>query len=115
MNLFEYQGKRMFKEAQIPVPDGFLASKPEEIPQLDDGGVVKAQVLTGGRGKAGAIKVCHNDSEVKAAAAEILSMTVKGHKVEKILVESLCDIKEEYYFSIFIDRKKKLFKMPDFK
>ena len=111
MNLFEYQGKRMFKEAGIPVPDSFLASNTDELLEFENGGVVKAQVLTGGRGKAGAIKKCCNDSEVKKAAEEILSMTVKGHKVEKILIESLCDIKEEYYFSVFIDRKKKLFTM----
>lgn len=111
MNLFEYQGKKLFKEGGIPVPWGILASSAGELPEFKDGGVVKAQVLTGGRGKAGAIKKCANDSEIRKAAEDILNMTVKGHKVSKVLVEKICDVKEEYYFSIFIDRKKKLFTM----
>ncbi len=111
MNLFEYQGKRMFKEAGIPVPEGILAASAEELSGFSGGGIVKAQVLTGGRGKAGAVRKCANGAEVKKAAEEILAMSVKGHKVGKILVENICYIKEEYYFSIFIDRKKKLFTM----
>jgi len=111
MNLFEYQGKRMFAEAGIPVPRGYLTSSAEELPEFEKGGVVKAQVLTGGRGKAGAIRKCGDASEIKKAAEDVLGMTVKGHKVGKVLIEELCDIKEEYYFSIFIDRKKKLFTM----
>lgn len=111
MNLFEYQGKKMLKDGNIPVPCGVLASSPEEILSFKDGGIVKAQVLTGGRGKAGAVRKCADNDEVKKAAEEILSMTVKGHKVNKVLVEDICDVKEEYYFSIFIDRRKKLFAM----
>ena len=111
MNLFEYQGKRMFKEAGIPVPEGKLVCSAEELEDHDGGGVVKAQVLTGGRGKAGAIRVCNDSRQLRAAAEEILNMTVKGHRVKKILVEASCAIEKEYYFSIFIDRKKKCFSM----
>ena len=96
MNLFEYQGKRMFKEAGIPVPEGKLVSSAEELEDHDGGGVVKAQVLTGGRGKAGAIRVCADSRQVRAAAEGILNMTVKGHRVKKILVEASCAIEKEY-------------------
>lgn len=108
MNLFEYQGKRMLREAGIPVPEGILVAAPEELSGYDSG-VAKAQVLTGGRGKAGAIKKCSNADELRTAVDKILRMTVKGHPVKKVLVEEACDIESEYYFSISIDRKKKCF------
>ena len=111
MNIYEYQGKELFREYGIRVPEGFVIDSPEGLKECAAGGVVKAQVLTGGRGKAGAVRVCDDDKAVKQAVSDILGMKVKGHTVRKVLVEEKFDIKEEYYFSIFINRKKKLYTM----
>ncbi len=111
MNLFEYQGKKLFALKGIPVPEGSVVTSVDELPELVGGRVVKAQVLTGGRGKAGAVKVCSDPANVKKAVEEILSMKVKGHQVNSVLIEELIDIKEEYYFSISVNRKKKIISM----
>ncbi len=115
MDLYEYQGKELFARAGIPVSDGRVATSPEEARQAAEelGGqvVVKAQVLTGGRGKAGGIKLAETPEEAEARAAEILGLDIRGHVVRKLWVEKASDIAKEYYLSVTFDRgeKKPLF------
>jgi succinyl-CoA synthetase beta subunit len=93
------------------VPQGELASSPEQAAAAaaawNGKVVIKAQVLTGGRGKAGAIRVVSSESEAKTAAREILAMSVKDFAVQKVLVTERLDIKSEYYAAITIDRGAK--------
>ena len=111
MDLHEYQGKELFQRFGIPVSEGRLATTPDEARAAADelGGpvVVKAQVLTGGRGKAGGIKLAKTPDEAHAGAAEILGMDIRGHTVEKVWVERASDIAREYYLSIAFDRSAK--------
>ena len=115
MDLYEYQGKELFARFGIPVSDGRLATTPEEARAVADdlGGqvVVKAQVLTGGRGKAGGIKLADGPEEAKAAAEEILGLDISGHVVRRLWIEKASDIAKEYYLSVTFDRgeKKPLF------
>ena len=111
LDLHEYQGKELFWRFGIPVSEGRLATSPEEArtaaEELGGPVVVKAQVLTGGRGKAGGIKLAETPEEAQARAAEILGMDIRGHKVEKLWVERASDIAREYYLSIAFDRSAK--------
>ncbi|MCC6222678.1 MAG: ADP-forming succinate--CoA ligase subunit beta [Thermoleophilia bacterium] len=115
MDLYEYQGKELFRRFGIPVSDGRLALSPEEARQAAQelGGpvVVKAQVHVGGRGKAGGIKLAAGPSEAEARATEILGMDIRGHVVHRLWIEKASDIEREYYLSITFDRgeKKPLF------
>ena len=115
MDLHEYQGKQLFARFGIPVSDGLLATTPAEARAAAEeiGGtvVVKAQVLIGGRGKAGGIKLANDPDEAAARAAEILGMDIRGHTVEKLWIERASDIAREYYLSLTFDRsaKKPLF------
>jgi succinyl-CoA synthetase beta subunit len=116
VDLYEYQGKELFARFGIPVSEGRLATTPEEARAAaeDLGGdqvVVKAQVLTGGRGKAGGIKLAASPEEAEARAAEIIGLDIRGHVVRKVWVEAASDIAKEYYLSITFDRgeKKALF------
>jgi succinyl-CoA synthetase beta subunit len=115
MDLYEYQGKELFKQHGIPVSDGRLATTPEEarVAAEELGGpvVVKAQVLTGGRGKAGGIKLAATPDEAEARAGEILGLDIRGHVVRKLWIERASEIAREYYLSITFDRgeKKPLF------
>ncbi|HJS70195.1 MAG TPA: ADP-forming succinate--CoA ligase subunit beta, partial [Gaiellaceae bacterium] len=115
MDLYEYQGKQLFARAGIPVSEGFVATSPAEARAAADelGGqvVVKAQVLTGGRGKAGGIKLAETPEEAEARAGEILGLDIRGHVVRKLWVEKASDIAKEYYLSVTFDRgeKKPLF------
>jgi succinyl-CoA synthetase beta subunit len=115
VDLYEYQGKELFARFGIPVSDGRLATTPEEAHAAaeDLGGqvVVKAQVLTGGRGKAGGIKLADGPEEAKAAAEEILGLDIRGHVVRRLWIEKASDIAKEYYLSVTFDRgeKKPLF------
>lgn len=108
MKLHEYQSKRLFAENGIPIPKGDVASTPEEAKQIakDLGGrvVVKSQVLVGGRGKAGGIKLAQNPEEAKLMASEILSMKIKGLPVRKVLVDEASSIETEIYLGITNDR-----------
>lgn len=113
MNLHEYQAKRLFAEHGIPIPPGEVASTPEEARQIarDMGGraVVKAQVLTGGRGKAGGVKVAQTPEEAETYAKAILGMQIKGLTVNKVLVDALAPgIRQELYLAVLIDRGKRL-------
>jgi succinyl-CoA synthetase beta subunit len=115
MDLYEYQGKQLFQRHGIPVSDGRLATTPEECraaaEELGGPVVVKAQVLTGGRGKAGGIKLAATPDEAEARAGEILGLDIRGHVVRRLWIEKASDIAREYYLSVTFDRgeKKPLF------
>ncbi len=115
MDLYEYQGKELFRRVGIPVGDGRLATSPDEARQAAEvlGGpvVVKAQVLTGGRGKAGGVKLAANHHEAEVHAKSILGLDIKGHVVKRLWIEQASDIAKEYYLSLTFDRgvKKPLF------
>jgi succinyl-CoA synthetase beta subunit len=111
MDLYEYQGKQLFARFGIPVSEGKLASTPEEARTVTEelGGrvVVKAQVLTGGRGKAGGIKLADSPEEAAQRAEEILGLDIRGHVVGKVWVEQASEIAKEYYLSVTFDRGEK--------
>ena len=111
MDLYEYQGKELFRRAGIPVSDGRLAVTPAEAraaaEELGGPVVVKAQVLTGGRGKAGGIKLAADPGEAEARAEEILGLDIRGHVVRKLWIEKASDIAKEYYLSVTFDRGAK--------
>jgi succinyl-CoA synthetase beta subunit len=115
VDLYEYQGKQLFARYGIPVSEGRVAESPMDarVAAAEVGGevVVKAQVLTGGRGKAGGIKLAANPDEAMARARDILGLDINGHVVRRLWIESASDIAREYYFSITFDRgvKKPLF------
>jgi succinyl-CoA synthetase beta subunit len=108
MKLYEYMGKELFKKFDIPVPRGIIVNKLEDVPDEINGMnsfVVKTQVLTGGRGKAGGIKFAENKKELKDAVSQLLSNKIKGFNVKCLLVEEKIDIDRELYFSITINKK----------
>jgi len=115
MDLYEYQGKQLFARFGIPVSEGRLATTKEEAragaEELGGQVVVKAQVLTGGRGKAGGIKLAGSPEEAETRAADILGMDIRGHTVRRLWVEQASEIAKEYYLSVTFDRgeKKPLF------
>ncbi|MEU8269103.1 ADP-forming succinate--CoA ligase subunit beta [Sphaerisporangium sp. NPDC049002] len=113
MDLFEHQAKELFAEYGIPVPRGVVAHTVEEAraaaEQLTGRVVVKAQVKTGGRGKAGGVKVASDAADAEQKATDILGMDIKGHTVHKVLVEEASAIAEEYYFSFLLDRANRTF------
>src|ERR1700730_138903 len=115
MGLYEYQGKELFKRVGIPVSNGRLAETPEEARAAAEeiGGpvVVKAQVLTGGRGKAGGVKLAEDPADAEQKARGILGLDIRGYIVRKLWIEKASDIAKEYYLSITFDRgaKKPLF------
>ncbi|MBA2358886.1 MAG: ADP-forming succinate--CoA ligase subunit beta [Actinobacteria bacterium] len=115
MDLYEYQGKELFGRFGIPVSEGRLATTPAEARSAaeDLGGqvVVKAQVLTGGRGKAGGIKLAEDPADAEAKAAAILGLDIRGHVVRRLWIERASEIETEYYLSLTFDRgvKKPLF------
>jgi succinyl-CoA synthetase beta subunit len=111
VDLYEYQGKELFERFRIPVSSGRLVESPEDARAAADelGGtvVVKAQVLTGGRGKAGGIKLADSADEAEARAREILGMDIRGHVVRRLWIERASEIAKEYYLSITFDRGEK--------
>ena len=108
MDLHEYQAKEIFRGAGIPVPPGEVARTPEEAEAIarEYGGmvVVKAQVHSGGRGKAGGVKLAKTPEEAREHAGNILGMSIKGLTVEKVLVTPAEDIDTEAYVGVLIDR-----------
>jgi succinyl-CoA synthetase beta subunit len=115
LDLYEYQGKELFARYGIPVSEGRLATSPEEAraaaEELGGPVVVKAQVLTGGRGKAGGIKLASSPEEAESHAKAILGLDIRGHVVSKLWIERASAIAREYYLSLTFDRgaKKPLF------
>ena len=113
MDLFEYQGKELYKKYDIATPNSMVVDLVEKIDttSLQYPLVVKAQVQVGGRGKAGGIKLVSNEEELLAAANEIMGMDIKNHVVKKLLIEEASDVQEEYYISFTLDRSKKQYLM----
>jgi succinyl-CoA synthetase beta subunit len=117
VDLFEHQAKELFAEHGVAVPRGHVARTPAEAraiaaefaatgtPRV----VVKAQVKTGGRGKAGGVKLADGPGEAEARAGDILGMDIKGHRVNAVLVEEASDIAREFYLSYLVDRAARTF------
>ena len=112
MDLLEYQGKQLFARHGVPVPKGAPATTVEQaVAAADELGypcVVKAQVLIGGRGKAGGIKLANDRKEAEAHAGAILGMDIRGFTVHELWIEEASDIATEYYASIVFDRSAKM-------
>jgi succinyl-CoA synthetase beta subunit len=113
VDLYEYQAKEIFTAHGVPVLPGAVAETPQEAQavaeQLGHAVVVKAQVKTGGRGKAGGVKLAKSPQEARTRAEGILGMDIKGHTVHRVLVIAASDIVEEYYFSFLLDRANRTF------
>ncbi|MGI9094089.1 MAG: ADP-forming succinate--CoA ligase subunit beta [Thermoleophilaceae bacterium] len=111
MDLLEYQGKQLFRKHGVPVPEGQPAKTVEEaVAAAEELGypcVIKAQVLIGGRGKAGGIKLAHDREEAEEQAGAILGMDIKGFTVHQLYVEAASEIDEEYYAAFVFDRSAK--------
>src|SRR5690242_11505442 len=111
MDLYEYQGKQLFEQFGIPVSEGRLATTPAEAraaaEELGGQTVVKAQVLTGGRGKAGGVKLADDPADAEEKAKGIIGLDIRGHVVEKLWIEKASDIAKEYYLSVTFDRGAK--------
>lgn len=109
MDLYEYQARDLFAAHGVPVLPGIVVEEPEAAKAAFEKlnsplVVVKAQVKTGGRGKAGGVKLARSAEEAVEKAEEILGMDIKGHTVHRVLIAAGADISEEYYFSILLDR-----------
>ncbi len=108
MDLYEYQARDLFEKYEVPVLAGIVADTPEEAKAAAEklGGVVvvKAQVKTGGRGKAGGVKVAKTPDEAYEAAQAILGLDIKGHVVKRVMVAAGARIAREFYFSVLLDR-----------
>ncbi|MGH3406184.1 MAG: ADP-forming succinate--CoA ligase subunit beta [Streptosporangiaceae bacterium] len=117
MDLFEYQAKDLFASYGVPIQEGKIAATPAEaraaaaelIAAGKPGVVIKAQVKTGGRGKAGGVKLAGDPDEAQAKAEKILGMDIKGHTVHSVLVAEDIDIAQEYYLSFLLDRSDRTF------
>lgn len=111
MRLLEYQGKALFEKAGLPVSTGRVATTPAQVESIAQKiakpVVVKAQVLVGGRGKAGGVKLADTPQEARAHAEAILGMQIKGERVESVLVTEAVEIEREFYLSITLDRAKR--------
>jgi len=112
VNLHEYQAKRLFAEHGVPIPNGQVAATPDEAREIarELGGrvVIKSQVLTGGRGKAGGIKLASSPDEAEIVAGQILGINIKGFKVRNVLIDVAADIESEIYLAVLIDRNQRL-------
>jgi succinyl-CoA synthetase beta subunit len=117
VDLFEYQAKDVFANYGVPIQQGKIAATPEEARAIaaefiaagKPGVVIKAQVKTGGRGKAGGVKLASSPEEAQEKAAKILGMDIKGHTVHSVLVAEDIDIAQEYYLSFLLDRAERTF------
>ena len=111
MKVYEYQAKALFANYGLPVDNSILCRTVDEAVEAykklgGERAVVKAQVHTGGRGKAGGVKVANGKAEVKQYATQILGMDIKGFTVDRVLVGEAINIASEYYVSIVIDRRR---------
>jgi succinyl-CoA synthetase beta subunit len=113
VDLYEYQAKELFAKHGVPTLPGEVATTPEEAQaiaaKLGTQVVVKAQVKTGGRGKAGGVKLAETPAEARDKAQAILGMDIKGHTVHRVLITEASDIAAEYYFSFLLDRSNRTF------
>jgi len=110
--LYEYQGKQLLKTAKVPIPQGEVATTPQEVwkiaEKIGKPVAIKAQIWAGGRGKAGGIKFANNPGEAETVAQDLLGSVIKSLKVEKVLVEEKLDIDKEYYAGIIIDATREV-------
>jgi succinyl-CoA synthetase beta subunit len=110
MRLYEFEGKQLFAEAKIPIPPGKVAASVDEAAQtasqIGYPVVLKSQVLTGGRGKAGGIQFAENETELREKAAALFQLTIKGFPVQRLLVEKKLDPVQEFYLGVTIDRAR---------
>ncbi|MFH1687691.1 MAG: ATP-grasp domain-containing protein, partial [bacterium] len=108
MRLYEFEGKELFHKFKIPVSKREVAKTPDEVYRVVNDWavpvVLKSQVLIGGRGKAGGIKIASGANEARTKAEELLSLTIRGYKVDSILIEPKLDIEQEFYLGVTIDR-----------
>ena len=113
MDLYEYQARDLFEKYEVPVLAGIVADTPEQARAAAEkiGGVVvvKAQVKTGGRGKAGGVKVAKTPDEAYEAAKAILGLDIKGHVVKRVMIAAGARIDKEYYFSVLLDRANRAY------
>ena len=113
MKLFEYEAKTILTKYEIPIPHGALATSPtqakEVASQINAPYAVKAQVLVAGRGKAGGIQFANTLKEIEDVAAKILSMEIKGLKVDSVWIEEKIEVKKELYFGIATDRSRRCY------
>jgi succinyl-CoA synthetase beta subunit len=117
VDLFEYQARDLFEKHGVPVLGGAVAETPEQaraaaerlLPEGNGRVVVKAQVKTGGRGKAGGVKLASSADEAQQVAAQILGMDIKGHTVHRVMLAPAAAIAEEYYFSVLLDRANRTY------
>ena len=113
MDLYEYQARDLFEAHGVPVVAGLTADTPDAAAAAAEkiGGrvVIKAQVKTGGRGKAGGVKLADDPADAKAKASAILGMDIKGHTVHRVMVAATADIKSEYYVSFLLDRANRCY------
>ena len=117
VDLFEYQARDLFEKHGVPVLGGAVAETPQQaraaaVRLLPEGGgkvVVKAQVKTGGRGKAGGVKLASSADEAEQVARDILGMDIKGHVVHRVMIAPAASIEEEYYFSVLLDRASRTY------
>jgi len=108
MRLFEYEAKEIFRNFGIPVPKGLVVRSPEEAAsaakKIRLPAAIKAQILVGGRGKAGGIKFANNLDEVVAETKKLINEAIKGHKVKSVLIEEKLDTQNEYYIGVTVDQ-----------
>jgi succinyl-CoA synthetase beta subunit len=113
MDLYEYQARDLFAAHSVPVLPGIVAGTPAQAraaaAQIGPPVVVKAQVKTGGRGKAGGVKLAATPDEAASTAKAILGMDIRGHTVRRVLISPACEIAEEYYVSFLLDRANRTF------
>ena len=113
MDLYEYQAKELFALHGVPVVPGRVCTTPQEAIEtaelINKAVVVKAQVKTGGRGKAGGVKLASTPAEAGDRAGDILGLDIKGHIVHKVLVTEAADIADEYYVSFLLDRSNRTY------
>ncbi|MBM7805893.1 succinyl-CoA synthetase beta subunit [Geodermatophilus bullaregiensis] len=113
MDLFEYQARDLLASHGVPVLPGGVAETPDQAEaiarEIGTRVVVKAQVKTGGRGKAGGVKLADDADEARARAQDILGLDIKGHITHRVMVAQASDIAEEYYFSYLLDRANRTF------
>ena len=108
MRLYEYEAKKIFSQSGIPITQGMVVSSPDDAKsfakKMGKPVVLKSQILSGGRGKAGGIKFADNPKEAEKVSQELLSLKIKGYQVEKVLVDEKLDIEKEFYIGITLDR-----------
>lgn len=112
MNLHEYQARELFSKFGLPYPAGRVANTPREAgniaAEIGKPVVVKAQVLTGGRGKAGGVRLAENAAQAETQASQIFGLNIKGYPVERVLVTEAADIAREFYLGVIIDRVSRM-------